>query len=101
MTDILYGVAVGRGVIGYDPLAKRVGLARHHMGWHLGEVSRRSFEAGGPMWTALCVSQSTDRPQAQFFELARQLRTDEYANLTDEDIWYAECERCYEAALPD
>jgi hypothetical protein len=93
LTDILYGAAAGHGIIGYDPLAKRVGLARHHMGWHLGQVSRESVAAGGPMWTALCVSQSTSRPQPQFFELARELRPDEYASLTDEQIWDVESER--------
>lgn len=98
MADILYGVAAARGTIGYGPLAKRLGLARPHMGWHLGEVSRRSVAAGGPMWTALCVSQDTDLPQPQFFELARELRPDEYATMSDKQIWDAESERCYEAA---
>ena len=96
LSDILYGVAAARGLIGYDQAAKRVGLARHHMSWHLMRVSRKSVEDGGPMWTVLCVSVRTDRPQDQFYDLARELRP-EYADLDDEEIWEAESERCYEA----
>jgi hypothetical protein len=97
LTDILYGVAAASGLIGYGPLGHRVGLATNHMGWHLGQVSRKSVEAGGPLWTALCVSRDASRPQAQFYGLARELRP-EYANLGDEQFWGEECERCYAAA---
>lgn len=96
LADILYGVAVAGGTIGYGPLAKRVGMAANHLGYHLGQVSRRSVAEGGPMWTALCVSAGSDRPQDQFHELARELRP-EYAGLTDEQLWMAERDRCYAA----
>jgi hypothetical protein len=96
LADILYGVAVARGSIGYGPLAKRVGMTANHLGYHLGQVSRRSVGEGGPMWTALCVSAGTDRPQDQFYELARELRPDD-AHLTNEQLWMAERDRCYAA----
>jgi hypothetical protein len=99
LSDILYGVAAARGLIGYGPLGHRVGLATNHMGWHLGQVSRRSVEAGGPMWTALCVSRDSGRPQPQFYELAHELRP-EYAALSDEQLWAQERDRCYDAAAP-
>jgi hypothetical protein len=97
LTDILYGVAAARGLIGYDPLGHRVGLATNHMSWHLGQVSRRSVAQGGPMWTALCVSVRTKRPQDQFHNLARELRP-EYVGLDDEELWRQERDRCYDAA---
>jgi hypothetical protein len=63
----------------------------------LAEVCRRSVAEGGPMWTALCVSIRTKRPQDQFHQLARELRP-EYAEVDDEELWQAEYHRCYEAA---
>src|SRR5258706_14999357 len=97
LTDILYGVAAARGLIGYDPLGHRVGLATNHMSWNLGQVSRRSVAQDGPMWTALCVSVRTKRPQDQFHNLARELRP-EYVGLDDEELWRQERDRCHDAA---
>lgn len=97
LADILYGVAAAGGLIGYDPLGHRVGLATNHMSWHLGQVSRRSVAQGGPMWTALCVSIRTKRPQDQFHNLARELRP-EYAGIDDETLWTLERDRCYDVA---
>src|ERR1700722_3783222 len=89
LTDILYGVAAARGLIEYDPLGKRVGMRPDRLGHFLGQVSRKSVDEGGPMWTALCVSARTGRLQDQFHQLARELRP-EYARLTDEQFWEAE-----------
>jgi hypothetical protein len=97
MSDILYGVAVARGLIEYERLAYRIGMQANHMTHLLAEVSEMSVAEGGPMWTALCVSVHTDRPHGQFHQLARKLRP-QYAELTDEGLWQAECQRCYDAA---
>ena len=98
VADILYGVAAARGRIGYDPLSQCVGMQARHMSHLLGKVSRDSVKAGGPMWTALCVSRDTGMPKPQFYELARELRPEEYAGLPDEQLWRRERERCYAAA---
>jgi hypothetical protein len=97
MSDILYGVAVAHGLIEYERLAHRIGMQANHMTHLLAEVSETSVAAGGPMWTALCVSAHTDRPHGQFHQLARNLRP-EYAELTDEEVWQTERQRCYDAA---
>jgi hypothetical protein len=97
MSDILYGVAVATGLIEYERLAHRIGMQANHMTHLLAEVSRRSVAEGGPMWTALCVSAYTHRPQDQFHHLARELRP-QYAGLTDKERWQAERQRCYDAA---
>jgi|SRR6185437_2901050 len=97
MTDILYGVAVAHGLIEYERLAHRIGMQANHMTHLLAEVSKRSADEGGPMWTALCVSANTHRPHAQFHQLARTLRP-QYAELTDEELWQIERQRCYDAA---
>ena len=97
MSDILYGVAVAHGLIEYERLAHRVGMRPDHMTHLLAEVCRRSVAEGGPMWTALCVSAHTERPQRQFNQLAHELRP-EYAELSDEEVWRTECHRCYDAA---
>jgi hypothetical protein len=97
MSDILYGVAAAHGLIEYDQLAHRVGMQANHMTHLLAEVCHKSVIDGGPMWTVLCVSRHTERPQDQFYLLARDLRP-EYAGLGDEDLWTAERNRCYEAA---
>ncbi len=97
MSDILYGVAVTHGLIEYERLAHRVGMRPDHMTYLLAEVCRKSVAEDGPMWTALCVSVHTQRPQDQFHQLARELRP-EYAGLDDEELWQAERHRCYEAA---
>jgi hypothetical protein len=96
MSDILYGVAAARGLIEYERLAHRIGMQANHMTRLLAEVSKASVAEGGPMWTALCVSADTRRPQSQFHNLARKLRP-EYAGLTDEELWQAERQRCYAA----
>jgi hypothetical protein len=97
MSDIFYGVAVARGLIDYERLAHRIGMRANHMTHLLAEVCRASVAEGGPMWTALCVSAYTQRPQNQFHQLARELRP-EYAGLSDEELWQAERQRCYDAA---
>jgi hypothetical protein len=97
MSDILYGVAVAAGLIEYERLAHRIGVQANHMTHLLAEVSRTSVAAGGPMWTALCVSADTHRPRDQFHHLARELRP-QYAGLTDEELWQAKCQRCYNVA---
>ncbi len=66
------------------------------LGYLLGQVSRKSVDEGGPMWTALCVSARSGCPQDQFHQLARELRP-EYAGLTDEQLWDTERELCYAA----
>jgi hypothetical protein len=96
VTDILYGAAAAHGLTWYGPLAPQVGMTASHMGNLLGQVSRRSVAGGGPMWTALCVSVTTKRPQAQFYELARELRP-EYEGLANERLWMIERDRCYAA----
>jgi hypothetical protein len=96
VTDILYGAAAARGLLWYGPLERRVGMTASQMGDLLGQVSRESVAGGGPMWTALCVSVTTKRPQARFYELARELRP-EYQGLTNERLWMIERDRCYAA----
>lgn len=97
MSDILYGVAVAHGLIEYEQLGHRVSMRSDHMTYLLAEVCHRSVAEGGPMWTALCVSIRTERPQDQFHQLARELRP-EYAGMDDEELWQVERHRCYEAA---
>lgn len=97
MSDILYGVAVARGLIEYERLGHRIGMRPDHMTHLLAEVCRTSVAEGGPMWTALCVSARTQRPQDQFHELAHEMRP-EYAGLSDEELWQAERQLCYDAA---
>jgi hypothetical protein len=97
MSDIHYGVAVAQGLIECERLAHRVGMQANHMTRLPAEVSSTSVAEGGPMWTALCVSAHTDRPHTEFHQLARMLRP-QYAELTDEELWQAERQRCYDAA---
>ena len=96
MSDILYGVAAAQGLIEYDQLAHRISIQTNHMTRLLAEVCTKSVAEGGPMWTVLCVSARTQRPQAQFYQLARELRP-QYAEMDDEEFWRAERDRCYEA----
>jgi hypothetical protein len=63
MSDILYGVAAAQGLIEYDQLAHRVDMQTNHMTWLLAEVRSKAVAEGGPMWTVLCVSARTQRPQ--------------------------------------
>jgi hypothetical protein len=97
IADILFGVATAKGLIGYGPLAKRVDTRPDFLSQPLDKVSRRAFDKGEPLWSALVVSRSTDRPSAGFYGLARRMRT-EYASLSDDELWDQERERCYEAA---
>jgi hypothetical protein len=97
MSDILYGVAVARGLIEYERLAHRIGMRANYMTHLLADVCRASVAEGGPMWTALCVSTHTERPHEQFYHLAHELRP-QYAGLSDEELWQVERQRCYDAA---
>lgn len=97
VADILYGVAVGQGLIEYGPLARRIGMQPHHLGHPLDQVSRRAAEKEEPLWSALVVGKETRRPHIGFYGLARGLRP-ECAHLNDEDLWEKERDRCYMAA---
>ena len=97
IADILYGVATGHGVIGYGPIARRVGTRPDFLSQPLDQVSRRAAEIGEPMWSALVVSKDTGRPKAGFYAMARKIRP-EYADLDDEALWQRERDRCWEAA---
>lgn len=97
IADILYGVAVGQGLIEYGPLAKRIGLQPNHLGGLLEQVSKRAGEKDEPIWSALVVGKETRRPHEGFYVLARRMRP-EYADLDDEVLWEKERERCYAAA---
>jgi hypothetical protein len=97
LTDILFGVAAAQGLIGYGPLAHRVGMRPNHLSGLLRRVCEQSVEAGGPMWTALCVSAQSGQPLKSFYPLARALRT-EYAELSDRQLWEHERHRCYDVA---
>ena len=61
IADILFGVATAAGLIGYGPLAKRVDTRPDFLGQPLDKVSRRAFDRGEPLWSALVVSRS-NRP---------------------------------------
>jgi hypothetical protein len=99
LTDILFGVAAARGLIGYGPLAHRVGMRPNHLSGLLRRVCEQSAEAGGPMWSALCVSARTGQPLNNFYPQARALRPDN-AGLTDRALWQRACQDCYDAACP-
>ena len=94
MSDILYGVAAAQRLIEYDQLAHRVDMQTNHMTWLLAEVCSKAVAEGGPIWTVLCVSARRQRPQAQFYRLARDLRPG-YAAMDDEELWRIERDRCY------
>lgn len=97
IADILYGVATARGVIGYGPIARRVGTRPDFLSQPLDRVSHRAADKGEPLWSALVVSKETGRPLSGFYDMARRTRP-EYANLADEEVWAAERDRCYAAA---
>ncbi|MEU4712087.1 hypothetical protein AB0F73_00225 [Micromonospora purpureochromogenes] len=97
IADILYGVAVAEGLIGYGSLGKRIGLQANFLSRPLAEVSERAANRGEPIWSALVVGKDTGRPHEGFYALGRRLRP-EYANLDDEVLWQKERERCYAAA---
>lgn len=97
IADILFGVATGGGVIGYGPLARRIGTRADFLSQPLDQVSRRAAELGEPMWSALVVSKDTGQPNAGFYAMARRLRP-EYETVDDESLWQEERQRCYDAA---
>lgn len=97
IADILYGVATGGGLIGYAPLARRVGTRPDFLSQPLDQVSRRAADRGEPMWSALVVSKESGRPNSGFYGMARRMRP-EYETLDDEAVWEQERQRCYEAA---
>src|SRR5262245_34047421 len=97
ISDILYGVATGGGLIGYRPIAKRVGARADFLSLMLERVSQRALEKGEPLWSALVVSSENRRPLSGFYDLARRVRP-EYRELSDDQVWAAERERCYSAA---
>ncbi|MEV4694294.1 hypothetical protein AB0K27_24695 [Micromonospora echinospora] len=97
IADILFGVATAKGLIGYGPLARRVDTRPDFLSQPLDKVSRRAFDKGEPLWSALVVSRSNNRPSSGFYGLARKMRP-EYVALSDNDLWELERERCYQAA---
>ncbi len=97
IADILFGVAHGEGLIGYGPVARRVGTRPDFLSQPLDQVSKRAAERGEPMWSALVVSAETGRPRSGFYDMARRMQP-EYANQSDEDLWEHERQRCYAAA---
>lgn len=97
ISDVLYGVASGEGLIEYTPLGKRVGVRPDHLGKFLDQVSIRAEDRAEPLWSALVVSKTTGQPSSGFYVLARRLRA-EYRGLDDESIWTRERQRCYAAA---
>jgi hypothetical protein len=97
IADILYGVAVGEGVIGYGPLAKRIDIPPHFLGQLLDQVSHRAANKDEPLWSALVVGKDTKRPHDGFYGLARRMRP-EYAGVDNEQVWTRECDRCYASA---
>jgi hypothetical protein len=97
IADILYGVAIAKGVISYSAIARPVGTRADFLSQVLDQVSNRAVQNGEPMWSALVVSKETQRPRSGFYEMARRLRA-EYSNLDDEVLWEREKQRCYDAA---
>ena len=75
IADILYGVAVAEGLIGYGPLGKRIGLQANFLSRPLAEVSERAANRGEPIWSALAVGKDTGRPHEGFYALGRRLRS--------------------------
>ncbi len=96
IADILFGVATAKGLIGYDPLAKRVDTRPDFLSQPLDKVCRRAFDRGEPLWSALVVSSSSGRPSSGSYGLARKMRP-EYDALSDDELWAQERERCYVA----
>lgn len=97
IADILFGVATAKGLIGYGPLAKRVGTRPDFLGQPLDKLSRLAAERGEPLWSALVVARSSGRPSSGFYGLARSIRP-EYEDKSDDEVWAQERERCYAAA---
>jgi hypothetical protein len=97
IADILFGVAMAGGTIGYGPLARRVETQPNFLSPQLEQVSRRATDRGEPMWSALVVAKETGQPNEGFYSMAKRLRP-EYQSLGDEVLWQQELERCYEFA---
>ncbi|MFD5094266.1 hypothetical protein ACFWMR_26930 [Amycolatopsis thailandensis] len=97
ISDILYGVASGEGLIQYAPLGRRIGVRPDHLGQFLDQASTRAEGQGDPLWSALVVSKESGRPSSGFYVLARRLRA-EYSDLDEVTIWDRERRRCYAAA---
>ncbi|GGM32462.1 MULTISPECIES: hypothetical protein [Micromonospora] len=97
IADILYGVATAKGLIRYAPLAKRVGLRPDFLGVFLDKVSTRAAGQDEPLWSALVVAKDSGKPSVGFYGLARKMRP-EYSELTDDEVWASERDRCYAAA---
>lgn len=97
IADVLFGVATAGSVIGYAPLARRVDSRPDFLSQPLDQVSRRSIDAGGPLWSALVVSKATGRPHDGFYGMAKRVHP-EYQGLDNDTIWQYERQRCYEAA---
>jgi len=97
IADILFGVATAKGLIGYGPLAKRVDTRPDFLSQPLDQVSRRAAEKGEPLWSALVVSRDSGQPNSGFYGMARRMRP-EYADLSHDEVWAQERDRCYGAA---
>ncbi|WP_410659013.1 hypothetical protein [Amycolatopsis sp. lyj-112] len=97
ISDILYGVASGEGLIQYAPLGRRVGVRPDHLGQFLDRTSTRAADRNEPLWSALVVSKESGQPSSGFYLLAKRLRT-EYRDLDTQSLWKQELQRCYDAA---
>lgn len=79
--DLLVAVARGQGRTTYGDLVhdvRSIHLEPDSRAFHamLGDVSRRSFDDGGPLLSAIVVLKDEQRPGGGFYELARQLGFD-------------------------
>lgn len=92
--DILFGVAVGKGLITYGRLAEPLGCRADRMGWILGAVQDRATARGEPLWAALCVDSVTVLPSSGFYDKARSVNP-AHAGRSDREIWRVERDRCY------
>ncbi|TNC95155.1 MAG: hypothetical protein FD119_2576 [Stygiobacter sp.] len=82
----------GGELINYGDLMDRIGLSyrnphhRSRIGAILGAVSRLSYGKEGYMLSVLAVQKGTQRPNAAFYDLAREI-LDEADDMEDEDIF--------------
>ncbi|MGI5151862.1 hypothetical protein ACQEVC_36795 [Plantactinospora sp. CA-294935] len=93
IADILLGVATAKGLIGHGFLARRMDTGPDFLSQPLDQVSRRAFDQGEPLCSALVVSRSTDRPSSGFYGLTSKMRP-EHASLSDDELWEQERKRC-------
>jgi hypothetical protein len=96
VADITFSVGAARGLIGYHPLAKQIGMRQNYLGGRIWRVCEQSAAAGGARWSALCVSAQTRQP-LRHRSLAPTWRP-EYERLSDPELRERECQRCYDAA---